>query len=649
MSPGLARRELSVLGCLGLAFSCAVFDAGPAEGLLPWATTSTLLLVGLVFVVCGYTPHRRIEWSSLHPVMLAYGGLLVLNYFTSTVTENTMLFAAAFWSLAAGFWLTSLLTEGATDRLLTYLGWIGGFSALWGAAEFVVTLDRTGGPIIDPNTWAAMCNLLLLGTVAVSVRNGRMGVAQCLLLYLFAFAVAASYSRLGGFILLVATGFLVTLALLLSELRRMSLAIVISIVAAFATVEGMLVLNETQVRERTSVGSADTGWRERGCMWRAGLKAAADHPLGTGLGTFRAHYPAYRDTREYRTVGNYVHNDYIQIAAEGGWLLAALTVGLVTFLGMKLALRTLQFWKHRQGSALVPICFMVSIGSVLVHALMNFPLYHLPNLLLIGVLLAALVRAEGMTRTISLPTVRPVVLRVGALAPALLVGVSIWADVLTDHIVPRNQGPVARFFQATEERYFDTVRALRAVRPGNATNHFALATLYRRSSDRIQNPRDAEVLAGAAALQYLSGLDRNPFHFAVAGYLADLLVQNPGLDTRLGLDRPLEILRSAAVRARTSMRAHLLFARHLPDDDQYSYLVEHALPWLDVRAELVRGDRLVIIRLLGKGAVKRGERAVLERILASLVEEQRFHAWKMGERARRSTQCVGSWRATLGC
>ena len=644
---GAARHDVAALASVAAAFATAIFDKGPGADLVPIAGATTCLLFGLFMWVIRLGHQDRVIWSRLHVAVAIFVGLLVLNYFTSSVAENTLYFGCMFGAFALTFVLCGQLSESVRERLFVYLLLIGAFSACWGVGEFVVTLDRSNGPVIDPNVWAAMNNLLFLGLVARIYAKGRITLLEGALLFVYAAAVAVSYSRLGAFILVAATAFIVVVGLFHVSVRRCSAIIALCLIGAFGTVESMLMINETEVRDRTSVGPSDTGWRERGLQWRAGLNMAADHPMGVGLGTFRARYPSYRDPREYRTVGNYVHNDYIQIAAEGGLPLALMVVGFAGFLSLRLILETRAAVGGNR-DRLPAVCLVVAMGSTFAHALMNFPLYQIPNQMLLGIHLACLAGLSGWLKAVPAPDLKPALLRTAAGAGVLLVVFSLWADVFTERVVVRADGALARIVRASESAHFETILILRSVRSGNSLNHFALATLYRQSADRLADPNGSTILAAAAAEQYVNGLERNPFHYAVSGYLADLLSQYPSARMQ-GVPHAKEIRRAAAERARSKLPAHLLYARHLPPAARYDYLREHAVPWLDQRVETTRGDRLEIIRFLRDGAEARGDRALLETLLASLEEELRFHGWKTGERARRAHLCVGTWRATLGC
>jgi O-antigen ligase len=56
----------------------------------------------------------------------------------------------------------------------------------------------------------------------------------------------------------------------------------------------------------------------RTAIWRDTVRIAADFPLfGTGYGTFAEVYPSYQTAHPGREV-RHAHNDWLQLAAEGG-------------------------------------------------------------------------------------------------------------------------------------------------------------------------------------------------------------------------------------------------------------------------------------------------------------------------------------------
>jgi O-antigen ligase len=82
-------------------------------------------------------------------------------------------------------------------------------------------------------------------------------------------------------------------------------------------------------------------------MWKAALNIAADHPVvGVGPATFNLHYPIYHEPIDMGTYGYFVHNDYLQLLAEGGPLLLLF---LLTFTGMLIVALFRSGWQVLHG------------------------------------------------------------------------------------------------------------------------------------------------------------------------------------------------------------------------------------------------------------------------------------------------------------
>ena len=68
-------------------------------------------------------------------------------------------------------------------------------------------------------------------------------------------------------------------------------------------------------------------------FWRDSLVIVKDHPLGIGLRNFEKVYPVYNVSRLADQRLEYVHNDYLQILIETGWIgFIAITTGFVLFM-----------------------------------------------------------------------------------------------------------------------------------------------------------------------------------------------------------------------------------------------------------------------------------------------------------------------------
>ncbi len=108
------------------------------------------------------------------------------------------------------------------------------------------------------------------------------------------------------------------------------------------------------------------------------------HPLlGTGLGTWSEVYARFRPDQEWSTLGFYAHNDYLQLAAEGGLVAVALFVaGLALMAGL---LWRLGRAKPTEPDRIEAAGLLVAAMAVSLHAVVNFIFYYAFISILVGV------------------------------------------------------------------------------------------------------------------------------------------------------------------------------------------------------------------------------------------------------------------------
>ena len=110
-------------------------------------------------------------------------------------------------------------------------------------------------------------------------------------------------------------------------------------------------------------------------IWRDSLAMIKDHPLGIGLAASREVFPVYNTTNFSDVRFLYLHNDYLQLLAEVGWLgFGALVVGFYIFLAKSLfKIRKM----HLQAD---PLRFFLAVGalsglvSIAFHSFFDFNL-----------------------------------------------------------------------------------------------------------------------------------------------------------------------------------------------------------------------------------------------------------------------------------
>ncbi len=104
-------------------------------------------------------------------------------------------------------------------------------------------------------------------------------------------------------------------------------------------------------------------------VWRETTRIAIDHwAIGTGFGSFDAAFPLYRPA-SIHVRWNHAHNDWLQAAAEGGWLtpILLLAIGVPVF-------------RRRAGRSSSRLARAIRLGAlagllaVALHSLVDFPL-----------------------------------------------------------------------------------------------------------------------------------------------------------------------------------------------------------------------------------------------------------------------------------
>lgn len=315
--------------------------------------------------------------------------------------------ASLAWSLSPGF----ALPQAAVLACLP-LGWIVGSAlhkrgqlvgllewgfpilllilVLWGLLQGPYTLTaKPQGPFNDPNTYAALLNLLALPVLArylaadIARLPAWQRTAQLALLAGVAFVAFLTASRGATLALLLVLPLLLWVARSQPTFARKlaSLGVVtgVAYMSALVATGGMSSLGQRLVN------TAEEGDPTRIMLIRSAWHMIQDHPwLGTGLGSFRLLYPQYRLSSETITAGGWVHNDFMQIWLEAGLPMLLLLLGIAAWVAVK-------YWRSlRQGGgeALVRMGYLAGIGAIMLHALANFLFFFALVSTLVGLYLA---------------------------------------------------------------------------------------------------------------------------------------------------------------------------------------------------------------------------------------------------------------------
>jgi O-antigen ligase len=594
-----------VAGFLAGAFTLAAFYSGPGV---------SLLVVYMVWMGIS------IQWSSL--------------------VENSFYYFWMLSSLPLFVLVVRQLEPPDWSRILWYLVIPVSVSAVWGISEWVITMRRSNGPLIDPNAWASLQNIfffVILSQYLTGKTSSRPATRlQEGLLFLLMVGFFSAYSRGATVVWLVAFSFVVVAAWIGRLNRKRIVTVILISTLSFSIVHGYVSQTDASHDEGYTLNVEDQAWSQRFAIWSASWKIYLEHPIsGSGLATFKVLYPKFRTTGDLTNTGNFVHNDYLQFLQEGGPVQLLFVLGLVLYLTSRLFVSSREILTTTASSSAeeVPrrtiemLILAVAAGTAFAHALINFTLLLLPNQMMIGFILARILYLSGDTEPVA--TER----RIGKPFVALILA-TLWGswsllalDALGAALIYKHRGiPFADWVRDDPVRYFDTINWLANHRGANSSNHFALATLYRKAMDEQTDAAAIRSLGIATAAEYRIGLRQNPYRYAIQIYYADLLEHNPEIYSEFPNEGPpVQILERALAVNPIYIRLYLEVARHYEDSGDpeaaYHLLRDRAWPWLGLHYSDFEFYQQHYLQRLRRLAVELGDGAMID-VLNARAESQ---------------------------
>jgi O-antigen ligase len=369
-------RERWALGLLhaGAFFLGMVWTAWWAFGKVPFRGSYLLLPFagavawGMLQLLLHTTVYRYDTWEAV----LFWGTILVLIFLSlQTLREEAV--RRAF--LRALFYFGFAMSVLATTQYFT-----SGGKVFW---LFPSGYPDAFGPFVYRNNYAAYIELLLPLAILEALRDRRRAIPHAIMAGVMYASVIASASRAGT--LLATLEVLVVLALALRgrliprrRLAVATIAILASAVVFSAVVGGRILLDRLQQPDP---------FIQRREMLQSALAMARERPwMGFGLGSFQEVYPAYA-TFDIGLVVNHAHNDWAEWLAEGG----------VPFL---LLLASAAVWAVRPAFRSI---WGLGLLSVLLHALVDYPMQRLGLAVWLFVLLGARAAEERERRSTASP------------------------------------------------------------------------------------------------------------------------------------------------------------------------------------------------------------------------------------------------------
>lgn len=369
-SASALSRFFLIVAALGSGF-VFIGSALTAMLLFVWAA----LELRLVFVSGRWTRFPLSGW------MLGFLAWLGIAIWWSKVPNASWLTAWVLAGLPVAYlaWGMTPKPDSLWGALRTFLLLSGPGLALWGLGQ-VVTGYGNGqpvGPLIDKNAYAALMNLFWFMASVHFVRkmsddglHWRV-IPEALGLLLIATALFAAESRGATLAWLLLMPLLVLAIYRSTRSKRAIVTVLLIALTGYLGAANVLGLN---VGHRTLNLEQDASTSARLLLWKSTIRITQDHPItGTGWGTFASQYPAYRDPRENTTAGAYTHNDYLQLASEGGIPALVLLLGILSGLLLQLK-RSLTMKQNPE--ILEATGLLLATLALFIHASLNFIFYY---------------------------------------------------------------------------------------------------------------------------------------------------------------------------------------------------------------------------------------------------------------------------------
>jgi O-antigen ligase len=362
------------------------------------AVTAIFLLVAGVAGCQVIFARQSCQVYTLSKLMLLYLLWLFIVAWLSAVPETAMMNLAILAGLPVMYLFATNTSTFAhiwqyLRAALFVVGIVLAFWAFW-QVFYHIGYGYAQGPFQDRNLFAALMNLLWFPAafVFLTANNSRFYLKQLAIsitFFIISAGLFATTSR-GG----IATWLLLAPVLLWAANRSnqsRKRIVLIVLITALAYLCSASLLNAT-IADRTFQLSQDPSTTARLLLWKSSLEMLLAHPVvGSGWGTFIHYYPAYRVPQENTTVGMLVHNDYLQLALEGGIPALLLQIGIVSGILVQLK-RILK--RATDVVAFESVTLLLGVLALFIHALVNFIFYQALMNILAGLYLA---RAAQLT------------------------------------------------------------------------------------------------------------------------------------------------------------------------------------------------------------------------------------------------------------
>ena len=496
--------------------------------------------------------------------------------------------------------LVMLFSAGLGERAFSVLFWVCAAFAGYAAARYLWLGERAYVPLLDPGVFATLLYLAWIPWTHRRLRPGSdqtIGLAAVLggLAFVFSLALLATHSRFS----ILAIGLVVSgwwlLSLWQACARRALISVSLGVLLGAVAYIGFTPEDMPTIFADPAVAGADASASPRWLLLNsAGEMGMAEMPgLGVGLYGFSLLYPRYRSVDEQDTLGLFAHNDFVQIAVEGGFLLLLpllALVGWTLFNGGRLALQR-GAWAERLG-------YWLAASVALLHATVNFVFYILALVVLLGAVLGAAVGHQ------TAPPPRSERIRLSLWTPMVILGVLIILafDSVTYAVFSGHGGvPGANAIRQDPARMLSWADFAARVNDDRSVPRLALAQLYSHEHVVAAAGLAQKTKADIAQL-YSEAIAIDPSNPYAYVAFADYLEKNGG---RAEAPEALR-LRAWALAPQDPEIASVLvrFYVNKGATDQALEIAEESMRWCELQARRSRGAQYEFLQTVTRLGLK---------------------------------------------
>ena len=364
------------------------------------AVTAMFLLVAGVAGCQVVFARQSCQIYALSKLMLLYLLWLFVVAWLSAVPETAMMNLAILAGLPVMYlFATNTSTFAQIWRYLRVGLFVTGVVlALWAMWQvfYRIGYGNAQGPFQDRNLFAALMNLLWFPAafIFLTINNSRFHLKQLALgigLFIINAGLFATTSRGGIATWLLLLPVLLWAAYYHNQFYRKRIVLIV-LIAALAYLCSAVLLN-ANIADRSFQLDQDPSTAARLLLWQSSIKMLLAHPVvGSGWGTFANYYPAYPLPQEYSTAGYFAHNDYLQLAMEGG--IPALLLQICILSGLLIQLKR-SLRQVAEITAFESVALLLGVLALFTHALVNFIFYQALMNILAGLYLARAAQLTG--------------------------------------------------------------------------------------------------------------------------------------------------------------------------------------------------------------------------------------------------------------